>query len=153
MVGLDQTFHKHISEVTAQRKCGKPIIRCSLHHDIPLRPPHHRYSTSHIPSNTSEPQALNKWYSCQHRSIKSLISTNIQYFTAVTLQPKKQLKQKNETKLNLCEGGSFSTQSTDSDIQLSFHCCRVLYIYLFVALLNLKATHVENLHIVLSCPN
>ena len=65
----------------------------------------------------------------------------------------KNLKQKrllktNQTfsKLDLCDGGSFSTAIFNSDIQLSFYPFRVLYP--FVALL--KATYAKNVHIVLS---
>ena len=50
------------------------------------------------------------------------------------------------SKLDLCEGGSFSTAIFNSDIQLIFSPFRLLY--LFVALF--KTMYAENLHVVLS---
>ena len=53
------------------------------------------------------------------------------------------------SKLDLCEGGSFSPAIFNSDIQLSvFLISCFIYVCPFVAVL--KATYAENLHIVLS---
>ena len=69
-----------------------------------------------------------KWHYCSH--IKKYIKKSNRKFS----------------KLDLCEGGSFSPTSFNSDIELSvFSPFRVLY--LFVALS--KATYAENSHIVL----
>ena len=54
------------------------------------------------------------------------------------------------SKLDLCEGGSFSTAISHSDIQLRVYSLfPVLCLCPFVALL--KAACAENSHIVLSC--
>ena len=82
-----------------------------------------------------------------------LMMWNIHYFFSLELEQYLVLqncKNMHNYKLDLCEGGKFSTAVGNSDIQLSvysFSC--FISVCPFVAFL--KATYAEHSHIVLSC--
>ena len=77
---------------------------------------------------------------CQHNSVISFITG--QHASGLPHEM---------SKLDLCEGGSVSTATFNTDIQLSvysFSC--VMSVCPFVALINATYTYAENSHVILS---